>query len=195
MNQAKRAIDYRKAMKRSVLWGVLAGLGIGLVYLIIVSAVNSFEAAVSTFLSLWYWMVPIVVGFGLQVALFTYGRGLAKAGAAPHASGVMASGGTSAVSMIACCSHYLSNVLPLLGLTGLSLILSNYQGLFLMAGLLSNLVGIAYLLGVMGQHRLYDTEGKGLALLLRWPIHRFVPYVAAVAAAILLIAIYLEVFK
>lgn len=192
---APNANAYRAAARRALSLAMLAGLSLALVYLVIVSLVNSFGAAISTFLALWYWMVPLVVGFGLQVWLFVYGRTLAKGGAAPHASGVMASGGASTVSMVACCSHYLSNVLPLLGLTGLSLFLSSYQTLFLLAGLLSNLVGITYLLGVMGRHKLFAADGQILARLFRRPIHRAVPYAAALAVVIMAAAIYLEVRK
>lgn len=186
---------YRRAAYRSLGWGILAALGLSSIYLTVVSAVNSFDSAISTFRDLWPWMVPLVTGFALQAGLFAYGSQVARAGASPHASGVVASGGASTLSMIACCSHYLANVLPFLGATGLAMVLSGYQRTFLLAGVLSNAVGIVYLLGAMGQHKLYDPHGRTLPRLFHWPVHRAVPYAAAVAADIFATAILLEGWK
>ena len=185
---------YALARRRGWLWGALAALGLALLYGLTLSLANSIGYAVDTFLALWYWMAPLVVGFGAQAGLFAYSRSLARAGASPHASGVVASGGTGAVAMVACCAHHLVDVLPLVGLAGVALFLGNYQSLFLLGGLLSNAVGITYLLGEMSRHHLYPPEGRLLAPLLRFPLHRAVGYVAGVSAGVLALAIYWEVW-
>ena len=155
---------------------------------------NGAAYAWETYLALWYWMTPLVAGFALQVGLFGYSRTLARAGVSPHASGVVASGGTSAVSMVACCAHHLTDVLPLVGLAGVTLFLSSYQSLFLLAGVLSNAVGVTFLLGEMQKHRLYAPKGRLLAPLLRWPVRRALPYLVAISVVILAAATYWEVW-
>jgi hypothetical protein len=175
-------------------WGVAAALALALLYGGTLSILNGAVYAWDTFVALWYWMAPLVAGFALQVGLFGYSRSLARAGVSPHASGVVASGGASAVSMVACCAHHLADVLPLVGLAGVTLFLSSYQSLFLLAGVLSNVVGTTFLLGEMQKHRLYAQDGRLLARLMRWPVRRALPYVAGAAALLMGFAVYWEVW-
>jgi hypothetical protein len=185
---------FERARRSGWRWALLAALALALLYSLTLSLLNGPAYTWQTFLALWYWMTPLVAGFALQVGLFGYSRSLAYAGVSPHASGVMASGGTSAAAMVACCAHHLTEVLPLVGLAGVTLFLSSYQSLFLLAGVLSNAVGITFLLGEMQKHRLYAPQGRLLAPLLRLPIRRALPYVAGSAGAILIVAIYWEVW-
>ena len=60
---------------------------------------------------------------------------------------VVASGTTSTVAMISCCTHYLVNVLPIIGVSGLAAIIGQYQTEIFWVGLISNALGIAYLSG------------------------------------------------
>ena len=184
---------FQHARRTGWTWGVAAALALAAVYGVTLSVLNGPTYAWENFLALWYWMTPLVGGFALQVGLFGYSRSLARAGVSPHASGVMASGGTSAVSMVACCAHHLTDVLPLVGLAGMTMFLASYQSLFLLAGVLSNGVGLTYLLGEMQKHRLHPPQGV-LAALLRWPVRRAVPYVAAAAALFMAVAITWEVW-
>jgi hypothetical protein len=165
-----------------------------LLYALTLALLNGVAYMVDTYLALWYWMTPLVLGFALQMGLFAHSRSLAKAGMSPHASGVMASGGASAVSMIACCAHHLTDVLPLVGLAGVTLFLSSYQSLFLLVGVLANVVGLAFILGEAQKHHLYDPHGALLAPLLRLPVRRAVPYLGALALLIVAIAVYQEVW-
>jgi hypothetical protein len=138
-----------------------------LVYVSVLVVANSVEHAVTEFARLWYWMVPIIVGFGLQLGLFAYARGAASERSTTSARGVVGSGGTSTLSMVACCAHHLTDVLPLIGLAGAAVFLTAYQGVFLLLGLLSNVVGIVYLLGVLRQHGLFPGEGSWLSTAVR----------------------------
>ncbi len=54
--------------------------------------------------------------------------------------------------MVACCAHHLTEVLPILGLAGLSLFLTRYQIWFLGVGIASNFFGIIYLLYQIKKH-------------------------------------------
>ena len=61
-----------------------------------------------------------------------------------------ATGTTSTVAMISCCTHYLVNILPILGVTGLVTLVGQYQTELFWFGILSNLLGIAYI-----SHKIY----------------------------------------
>jgi hypothetical protein len=185
---------YKVASLKGLRWGVAATVALVLFYSGTLSLLNGAAYAWETFLALWYWLTPLVSGFALQVGLFGYSRSLAYAGVPPHASGVVASGGTSAVSMVACCAHHLTGVLPLMGLAGATLFLSSYQSLFLLAGLLSNIVGVAFLLGEMQKHRLYARDGRLLAPLLQLRVRKAVPRLAGMALLIPAAVVYREVW-
>ena len=47
--------------------------------------------------------------------------------------------------MVACCTHYLVNLLPVLGATGLVSFVGAYQVELFWFGIASNLAGIAYI--------------------------------------------------
>ena len=67
----------------------------------------------------WY-VLPIIIGFGIQAALYTILRFrlFVPVSSTGHAGALMgASGGTSATAMIACCIHHVADVLPILGLS------------------------------------------------------------------------------
>jgi len=84
----------------------------------------------------------IAVGFGTQVGLFAYLRGLH---ARASAGGVAASTGTSTAAMLACCAHHLVDVAPALGVSGAAIFLNAYKTPLLWLGIVMNLVGILYL--------------------------------------------------
>ena len=62
----------KKYMKRdnSVLYGLIAGTGLLLFYITIVSIFQGFEFAIMNFRSLWYWIIPLAAGFGTQERRF-----------------------------------------------------------------------------------------------------------------------------
>ena len=163
------------------------------VYVGVLILANSTEHALSEFRRLWYWMTPLVLGFAVQVGLFAYARAATRGGAVPHARGVVASGGASTVSMVACCAHHLSDVLPLIGLAGAALILTNYQTLFLLLGLLSNVVGLVYMLGMLRRHGLFPERGGLLAWTAGWPVERAFGPVAVTAALIFIVAAFVTI--
>ncbi len=172
---------------RAIFWGVIASSLLFALYVALVGWANSMQHALTEFTRLWYWMAPLVAGFGLQVGLYVYARGAARSGANPHGSAVMASGGTSTLSMAACCAHHLADVLPIIGLSGAGLFLSRYQELFLLVGVVSNALGILYLLSLIGRHRLAPSQGSMLSLL---PAHAWrQTFVTAGASAAVVLAV------
>ena len=67
-------------------------------------------------------------------------------GAGSHTGTMVATSGTaSTAAMVSCCAHYLVNVAPVLGATGLVAFASQFQVELFWFGLLFNLAGIAYI--------------------------------------------------
>lgn len=129
---------------RGVIAGFIGGGFLLALYFLIVSAVSGWEFAQSQFASFWYYILALAAGFGIQVGLYQRLRQIIHNG---RGSGrVLAVTGTnSAAAMISCCAHYLANILPILGATGLLALIGQYQIEFFWVGLASNVLGIAYI--------------------------------------------------
>ena len=56
-----------------------------------------------------------------------------------------ASGGASSLSMILCCSHYLINILPFIGISAFASI-TQYTLWFILVGIIANIIGISMML-------------------------------------------------
>ena len=114
------------------------------VYFGVLTLVSGWTFTVSQFFEFWYYIVPLGAGFGLQVALYTRLRQLLHG--SRDARTVMAtSGTTSTAAMISCCAHYLTNIAPVLGATGLVTFAAQYQVEFFWVGIAFNAAGIAYI--------------------------------------------------
>lgn len=145
-------------MNRHIFIGIGAALLLFLVYMGIVAWAQGLSHALSQTGSLWYWVLALAGGFGTQAALYSYLRqGIKSKGAT---ASVATSGGVSAGSMAACCAHHLSDVLPLVGLAGLSIFLVRYQVFFIIIGLVSNLIGIVIMLESIQRHHPTSRLGK-----------------------------------
>jgi len=119
-------------------FGMLLALYFGLLALI-----SGWSFTLSQFGEFWYYIVPLAAGFGVQVALFLKLREVVSR--AKEAGAVIAaSGTTSMAAMISCCAHYLANVAPLLGATGLVAFAAQFQVELFWVGLAFNAAGIGY---------------------------------------------------
>ncbi len=86
-------------------------------------------------------LILLVIGFGIQIGLYTYLRHIN----ALCSVTTMTSGGVSSVSMLLCCSHYLVNILPFISASFASS-LTRYTFYILLFGVLSNIFGILFML-------------------------------------------------
>lgn len=127
---------------KSVTKGLLAFLILLAVYFGLVSLISGFSFAKSQFSSFWYFILSLAFGFGIQVGLYSYLKSAVKKMASKKVLAV--SGTTSTAAMISCCTHYLANILPILGTAGIVAFVSQYQVEIFYVGLLFNLFGIAY---------------------------------------------------
>ncbi|HLD37620.1 MAG TPA: hypothetical protein VJA86_03465 [Candidatus Nanoarchaeia archaeon] len=120
---------------------ILAVLIVVAVNLIILALLNFPSMALFQLKKYIWLLILLVLGFGVQIGLYTYLK---------HKSIVcsvtaMAGGGVSAISMILCCSHYLINILPFISLSFANF-LTRYTFWILMFGIASNIAGIVFML-------------------------------------------------
>jgi len=113
-------------------------------YFGVLTLVSGWKFTLSQFSEFWFYVLPLTAGFGLQVALYMQLRQLIRKPGDSRAV-MAASGTTSTAAMISCCTHYLVNVAPVLGATGLVTFVAQYQVEFFWAGLAFNVAGIAYI--------------------------------------------------
>ncbi len=128
---------------KSIIFGLLASSALLLVYFFILTFVSGWTFALSQFLSFWYYILILTAGFGIQVGLYTYLRSAIEN---QSKKVLVASGTTSTAAMISCCSHYLVNLLPILGVTGIITVISQYQIQLFWIGIIFNILGILYML-------------------------------------------------
>jgi len=128
---------------RAALYGVAAAallLGVYALVLMLVSGAEFLRAQLAQY---GIFVFALAAGFGVQVVLYTRLRQVTRH---DGASGkvVAVSGGTSTAAMISCCTHYVANVLPVLGATGLVALVAQYQTELFWVGLAFSLAGVVY---------------------------------------------------
>lgn len=131
------------AMWRPAALGATAAFGLIVVYLGIITLAQGWAHAIRQLVEDRWFVGALVAGFGTQIGLFAYLRGLH---AQTAVGGVAASTGTSTTAMLACCAHHLSDLLPLIGLSGAAIFLNAYKAPLLWIGIVMNLAGVIYLL-------------------------------------------------
>lgn len=131
-------------------------------YIGILAWAQGWDYASSQFVRDRWYVIPIILGFGVQAALYSILRfrlfipvtSTAHAGSMTPVKGAIgASGGTSATAMVACCIHHITDVLPILGLSAAASFLTRYQRPFMLVGLVMNLIGIGVMLFVLYRER------------------------------------------
>lgn len=135
--------------------GLLGAAGLTALYLGIVTLAESWSHALELFRQDAPFVVPIILGFGVQVGLFVYlKRGLHLPDGTRAAGALTGAGtGTSTLAMVACCAHHVTDVLPLMGLSAAAVFLAEYKVWFMSVGLVTNLIGIGLMLRMLGRER------------------------------------------
>lgn len=135
---------------------ILGSAFIASIYLGILTWLQGWDFASSQFIRDRWYVIPIILGFGLQAALYSVLRFrlFIPVTSTGHAGAFMGtSGGTSATAMVACCLHHVTDVLPILGLSATASFLTRYQRPFMLVGLAMNLIGIGMMLFVLNRER------------------------------------------
>jgi hypothetical protein len=126
---------------RSFAAGVVAAAALLGVYLAIISLAQGVEHAFDQVATDALFVGLIAAGFGIQIALFVELRAVDRRHRAAAAVTV-AGTGTSAAAMLACCTHHLVDLLPLVGLSAAAVFLNAYKTPLFLVGIGMNLVGI-----------------------------------------------------
>lgn len=148
--------------RRAYVLGVLASFAIVGMYLGMNTLTSDWYFARVQFSEYRWWIISLAIGLGIQVTLFTlyrvHHRGQKKTAVN---SSMAASSGVSVVAMMACCSHYLATVIPLLGVSFLSATavasLAQYQPYFFLGGIVSCLIGIGFMVRMMRKQGMFLT--------------------------------------
>lgn len=130
--------------EKAVIKGAFASLILLFLYFLILTLVSGWELTKDQFAAYWYYITSLALGFGIQFALYSYLRAMIKE-QAQTGRVLAASGATSGAAMISCCTHYLTNILPILGTAGIITFITQYQVQFFWVGLFFNFLGILYI--------------------------------------------------
>ena len=126
---------------KSIFWSVFAGISLFGFYFLVMSLLQSVSFTLLNLRTWWYLFLPLILGFSIQVGL------VVSLQRTMQLTGMVAGMGTfSGGSMLACCSHFLLNIIPFMGISGLAPFFTKYQPWFLGFGILSNAVGVVFLL-------------------------------------------------
>ncbi len=136
---------YPTILRKSAYRGLFALFAILSIYFLILSLVSGWSFALEQFIQFWYYIVSLAFGFGIQFGLYSYLKEIVKQQGSTGKV-LATTGATSTTAMISCCAHYLTNILPILGVTGAITFVSQYQIQFFWVGLIFNFMGIFYMI-------------------------------------------------
>ncbi len=132
--------------ERYVVIGLLAGGALLGFYALVSSILGGVSFAIENFVAWWYLMIPLVIGFGIQMGLFFYVKEHMHK---KEAGSATVSAGVSGTAMVACCAHHVADIAPFLGIAAVGIFFTQYQLSFLLAGVFSNILGIIYMVSRM----------------------------------------------
>lgn len=136
--------------------GLAGAFFLSAIYFGIVSWAESPKHAIELFWQDRWIVIPIIVGFGIQAALYIILklRLFVPVGSTGPSGPMMGAGGTtSTIAMVACCAHHVTDVLPILGLTAAATFLAKYRLAFMGIGLGTTILGIAIMLFILLRER------------------------------------------
>jgi hypothetical protein len=146
---ARREQWFNKKTLLPIFAGIIATLAMIGTYLAILTVFQDWKHAAEQFAADRWIVLLVALGFGAQIGLYTYLRILIHAAQAAGATAATGAGaGTSTLGMVACCAHHLTDLAPLVALTGASSLsgaisfLTEYKYAFIALGLAMNAIGM-----------------------------------------------------
>lgn len=142
--------------------GVLGSVALLAFYLGVITLAQDAGHAFQQFKDDSWFVLPVTIGFGVQVGLFSHLRRLHRSRRLNSAV-TAGSTGVSTTAMLACCAHHLADVLPILGLSAGAVFLNEIKTPLALAGLVMNTGGIVFMLYQIHRMRrhLFDVTGGG----------------------------------
>ena len=137
----------KNLFKNPFVFGAAIGILVILFNISIASlAEGSLRKGYEVFLTngIFVYLIPLAVG--IQMGLFRYHRNMTTANLAGSEKMGMAGSATSSLTMVACCLHHVSDLLPTVGfILAASSFLIRYKDAIIIIGLLANMAGSAYI--------------------------------------------------
>lgn len=136
--------------------GLLGALFLSVLYFGIVSWAESPSHALELFWEDKYIVIPMILGFGVQVGLYTTLKKrlfMPMESIGPSGTLTGTGGGMSVTAMVACCAHHVTDVLPIVGLTAATTFLAEYRYAFMLLGLGITAAGIVVMIGILLRER------------------------------------------
>lgn len=140
-------LDWLTAMRQALgplAAGAVAYSALLAIYFGVLTLVSGWSFTLFQFAEFWPYVVTLALGFGAQAGLYLHLRQLSLRHHHAHRV-IVASGTTSTAAMLACCTHYLANLLPVLGAVGVVSLAAQYQVELFWIGLAFNAAGLAYI--------------------------------------------------
>lgn len=134
---------------RSLRWGGLAAGGLVAFYVAVLGGSAGWPHLRAQARQDWWLLAPIVLGFGVQMALTVELRHRHRAAHLVATTGTAT--GASTVGMVACCAHHLADLLPVIGATGVAAALFDWRVPIMLVGIAINAAAIT-----VATRRLHD---------------------------------------
>lgn len=140
-------INVKSLLKNPFIFGAGIGILVILFNIIVASlAEGSIEKGYQVFLTngIFVYLIPLAVG--IQMGLFRYHRNITTGNIGGTEKMGMAGSATSSLTMVACCLHHVSDLLPAVGfILATSSFLNRYKDTIIIIGLMANVIGSAYI--------------------------------------------------
>lgn len=137
----------KNLLKNPFVFGAGAGILVIIFNISIASiAEGSFEKGYQVFLTngIFVYLIPFAVS--VQMGLFRYHRNITTGNMAGSEKVGMAGSATSSLTMVACCLHHVSDILPSIGIIlAASSFLVQYKDTIIIIGLFANIIGSVYI--------------------------------------------------
>jgi hypothetical protein len=139
--------DVKNLLINPLVFGASIGILVILFNISVASlAEGSIEKGYHVFLTngIFVYLIPLAVG--IQMGLFRYHRNITTGKIGGSEKMGMAGSATSSLTMVACCLHHVSDLLPAVGfILATSSFLIQYKDAIITIGLLANMIGSAYI--------------------------------------------------
>src|SRR3990172_3876447 len=98
-------------MGRAFFYGFLGGAALLALYFLVMGlASGSWGYTIGQLINLRYWIGALVLGFSIQIGLFSYLKNCHKTTKLESGAAVTGTG-TSSVAMLVCCAHHITDIL------------------------------------------------------------------------------------
>ena len=149
----------QKIILHNIFVGMASSTGLLLLYFVLIGLLQSWSHAAELLRKDYLFVGAISIGFGIQLGMYSYVRSVKKMVGSGKISALATSGtGTSSVSMLACCLHHLGDLLPLIGVSGITLFFEQYRYPIMWLGIGINILTISLMFRLINKNKLWPSH-------------------------------------